>query len=669
MNSRTLIAWVLIATACAQLHAHANTLSELRSPSDPALIAIEPVWQGTHPDAKAHVGDCTNLLAVRLSRNEGSATGPLPDCSTTPFDVSPALSTFDCAGLTANGCAALYGDDLVNYLSGGWNDDHELWAMPLPDDVAGGNLCIDGTRQMVYVDRAVEWACPATGNSCINDADCAQGTCEARDIPSNDWVFYTQGGPNCGSSQACLDQYLEGSSTMTTLRAPFSANGGGLLSDNPRNPFHRYNRVRLKKCNKDGFNGDTSRPADAQEARPQAQLGNLTYDFDLHFHGARNWLAAFRALENGDTQHSEFDGACAQDSDCAAGGTCVRQANEQPVNMCRYRKLLPPLSNADNVVLAGWSGGSRALANTGDTLAALLADGPDPLAPGASVHLAFDAPWKPGLESDTAFLHGVDNMYLVSDAQIPDAANPGLLPTDADAAIENGADAHFSQRDFLPGGGRREALEFWGAQLDESCLAIHGTDTWHCYERNHVLANHVTTASFTRMAQRDTTGIDSPNSRHMHSRLDCIADMSQMNCYDWVDEEFRRRTFQQNVDYFRDFDSLSEEGPGAPDRGVFAPDNRKHNGLEDAQQFMALTLVQCRDDGTELQHMTLGNALSDWVDSGQRIGAIEWHEELDQGRGTLWVSSDLCSTCPQVATGQTFAEDDDTSEWDLAVCE
>ncbi len=658
----SLAALIALPTAIApQAHAAPSPLG--------AASPLQPVWQQLHPDATSRIADCDNLLAVRLSRNEGTQRGPLPDCSTTPFSVSPPLSAFDCAGLTANACAALYRDDLPQYLSGGWTTDNELWALPLRDDVAGGNQCVDGTRQLAYVDRAIAWQCSTNGNACTSDADCGAGICAKHDVPSNDWVFYTQGGVNCESTQDCLDKYLEGSPTMTTLNAPFSQNGGGILSDDPRNPFHRYNRVRLKKCNKDAFVGNVTRPASGEEPRPEGTVGALTYEYDLYFHGARAWLAAFETLRSGYDRHIEFEGACLSDSDCAAGGQCVDRFNGASVNMCRYEKPLPPLANAGNIVLVGWSGGSMALAHTGDWLDEYLAGVDAPVAPNATVHLAYDAPWKPALDSDTAFWLGGRNMYLVPDHQIPTAASPGQLPPDEDATIENGADALFSKDTFLAGGALRDTYELWGAVQDASCLAMHGGDDWHCFERNHVLANHVTAPAFTRMAQRDGSGTDSPGSRHLHSMEACKAAPTEMNCYDWVDEDFRQRAFQQSVDFFRDFDTLSEEGPGAPNRGVFATDNTRHNGLEEPEQFMDVELMQCREDGAELRRTTLAETLTAWVDTGSRIGAIEWREGSALGQGYLWVSPERCSRCPLVDAASTFVRDDELDEWDLAVCQ
>ncbi|MFK8014675.1 MAG: pectin acetylesterase-family hydrolase [Gammaproteobacteria bacterium] len=635
--------------------------------------AIEPVRPGTTDLLMPYVDnsrtDCTNLLAVRLSLQQGTGEPPLNDCSSETFTQSPPLSALDCSGQTANDCAARYQQELPHaYMSGGWNANQELWYLPLADDVGEGNLCLDGTRQFVYVDKAVAWQCSNSGDVCQRDSECGAGHCETRDVESDRWVFYTQGGTNCGSAQGCLDKYLSGEGTMSTLQAGFSHDGAGILSDDPRNPFHGANRVRLRKCTKDGFMGNATRPMSADEARPSALFNKVRYEFDLHFHGYRQWLATFDKLANGVADHREFYGQCLNDSDCINGDTCIVSIGDAPVRMCRDTKSLPPLRDASNVLLVGWSGGSNALAHTGDALVEHLTGSAQPVAPNATVGLAFDAPWKPGLASDTAFAVGSRNMYLVGDSDIPTEDAPLLLPEDEDAAVEYPADAYFSNATYVDDGETRLTNLFRNDVDDASCLSIHGPDTWHCRERNYLLAHHVTAPSFTRMAQRDSSGKDSPGSKHLHSRAPCRQDPSEHTCYDWVDEDYRQRNFQQSADYHRDFGWLGLEGPGAPNRGVFAPDNTAHNGIESEMEFMETQLVQCREDGTALHSFTLAEAMATWVQTGARVGAVERMEGEMAGQGFVWVNAAACSVCPSVSSAQVFSLDDELGEWDMSAC-
>lgn len=613
--------------------------------------------------------DCDNLLAVRLSLQQGTGEAPLNDCSGETFVQSPPLSAFDCSGRTANECAAMYQQNLPHtYMSGGWNANQELWYLPLEDNVADGNLCLDGTRQFVYADKAVAWQCTNSGNTCQQDGDCGGGQCQAHDVESNRWVFYTQGGGNCGSAQGCMDRYLAGDGNMSTLNAGFSHDGAGILSDDPRNPFHGANRVRLRKCTKDGFMGNTTRPMSSDDARPSGLWNKVRYEYDLHFHGYRQWLATFDKLRNGVANHSEFYGQCLSDTDCAAGDSCVASFGDAPVRMCRDTKALPPLGAADKVLLIGWSGGSNALSHTGDALVEHLTGGVQPVAPNATVALAFDAPWKPGLASDTSFALGSRNMYLIGDADIPTAAAPLLLPEDEDAAIEYPTDAYFSNRSFVDGGASYETGVFRNDMDDASCIAFHGADTWHCRERNHLLAHHVTAPSFTRMAQRDKSGKDSPGSHHLHSLDACRVEQTPFYCYDWVDEEYRQRTFQQSADYHRDFGWLAEEGASAANRGVFAPDDLAHNGIESETAFLNTELVQCRADGTAINSFTLAKAMATWVQTGAAIGAIELMEGEAGGQGFVWVNAAVCSSCPEVSPGATFVADNDLGEWEMSTC-
>ena len=101
--------------------------------------------------------------------------------------------------------------------------------------------CGDGTRPLYWADQAVEGS----------DDD-------PSDLLSNDWIFYVEGGANCGrevnrgdefvpplnddldQGEMCAVQYASNREQMTSDGERRSRSLGGLLSTRLENPFRRY---------------------------------------------------------------------------------------------------------------------------------------------------------------------------------------------------------------------------------------------------------------------------------------------------------------------------------------------------------------------------------------------------------------------------------------------
>lgn len=105
--------------------------------------------------------------------------------------------------------------------------------------------CLDGTRPIIYVDKAVG-------------------------APSNKWIFSMTGGGSCNAhdsngdgvfddAQGCLDTYVdpkEYGEMETASEPPMKTLEGINRPGALRNPvFAGYNRVRVQKCSYDRYNG------------------------------------------------------------------------------------------------------------------------------------------------------------------------------------------------------------------------------------------------------------------------------------------------------------------------------------------------------------------------------------------------------------------------------
>ena len=79
---------------------------------------------------------------------------------------------------------------------------------------------------------------------------------------------------------------------------------------------------------------------------------------------------------------------------------------------------------------------------------------------------------------------------------------------------------------------------------DSSCEGMHGVAyAWECAEREHLMANHITTDAFFahRLYDETETGgtTEVPVHGWMHSRAACQADRTAFNCYNWHDDDYR----------------------------------------------------------------------------------------------------------------------------------
>ncbi len=570
---------------------------------------------------------CDTLFALRVAEQHG-----LTDC-----DVSPVPSGV-CSGQTANDCRrALHTDPQA--LVPPAPTAGELLYSYLPRCQDGTDSCppneyihcIDGTRPMLHADKA-------------RDDDGF--------IESDRWLFYVSGGgschgPDCWRSYRSTGSRLE-MSTCHPDTVNCSANsrshvgnrvsGTGILSPNPANPFRAFNRVRIQKCAYDGFQGDASEHRLAidrdGDGAPEQRIERTFHQGHLVYKAALNFLAGGVTLAGG------------------AGPT------------------LPPLANAELIVLAGNSGGGKAMIMTGDRLRDHLEQ--EVLdSEAALVRLVIDAHYLPGLENEAAFgtalgpeLLDQNDNYTVDVFDHHFTGVRGRLPDDPDATK---SEEFYSDWTYVKrqGRARQTAVAYMGTDLsaaDASCVATHPGETSFCLDEIHVLLNHVTTPFFIRMDLQDNAWI--AGSALFGGRFG--------PAYDWPDQEFIDRVDLQARNYLdfhrADSELMEDEGgdeSGDPTcsslndlkpicwpHGMWAPSAggaESHTGLLDPFHLgiatPSLELSLCEDElqGIVETRHTMASVLLLWLDQDEEIDARPFYDRSTV-RARYWVDP-AAATC------------------------
>ena len=481
--------------------------------------------------------------------------------------------------------------------------DGKLFAKYLPKCQDGTNVCapadevrcVDGTRSLIHVDKAVDAA--------------------GIDIESDQWVFYVQGGGACTDPQECWNTYPFKLSEMSTERAPLWLGPGGILRSDPSSAFSGYNRVRLYKCTYDWFAGNASYVG--EPVNGGADVVNVA------LHGRRLWSGTFATL-------AAAPGITFEDESCLEGVEC---------------NSLPPLSDATRILLVAWSAGARGLIHQVDALTAELAA----LAPNADVRTVLDGRFPAMLDVEAVVTGRAVSIYDQN-------RDPGDLPA---VAWDGTTDDRFSVDKYCADPAIAEPACTLGVQgvwnqmhrgfaldLDASCLAAHpeSTDPAPCNDAYHVLANHVTTPFFIRMGLRDTAYLDLNSDPMSGDDLLATAEFwhggvpdqkgDKASWYRWEEDDFRDRVRVQALDvaYLLRTDSELATGadpsflggfPAGWSFGLYLPDATKHDGVTDTVQFTTDLLKLCRDgDGDGVYESLVGSrstetAIELWLDGPQ----------------------------------------------------
>lgn len=297
--------------------------------------------------------------------------------------------------------------------------------------------CADGTRPIMYVDRA------------------------AGATPSNDWVISVTGGGSAANAQEIADTYADPTERdeMGTAFKPPMKNFDGINDpDVLRNPvFAGYNRIRVDKCSYDRFMG---RAFYSPVTAIGPGGGVIIFDY---------WQQGYLILQE------------ALDA-LAPGLTYTTWSLDAAGNVVSSQEALEPFANAGKVLFVGHSGGAHGLYHNIDNLAADVAVH----APAADVRVLFDANFLPSNENEAWF-----------DAATPGVNDAYSGVWAGESAIAGGA-LTFDGAAYWPVSPLTAQYTNWGAVLDASCVAAHPADGWKCSDRMHVLLNHIATPFFFR---------------------------------------------------------------------------------------------------------------------------------------------------------------------------
>jgi len=440
--------------------------------------------------------------------------------------------------------------------------------------------CVDGTRPIIYVDKAVG-------------------------PPSNRWLISTTGGESCAAGDfdglpgfengnECLRHYviqqgqLMGTATEESMSTLADDNGNGILSNNPlRNPvFARYNRIRVHKC---GFDRHSGR-ATHLGVTATVPNGGPTLSYDLYSHGQKIVLEALDFLLGPTQQGLSYS------TWINAGGTVTSTVES-----------LPSIANAEQVLLVGHSAAAHGLYQNADRIADHLR-----AMPGfnGDVRVVHDAQFMPSVENEAAF----------DPLQNPNPAIFNTLfqqrmsgVTNASGAYDSfwyhgSEDSHFADtyRAWL------ETPGDWAGVLDSSCVATHtpSNDVWKCTDRFHVRLHHESTPALLREDFAD------PNDDHnnvpfghmmwwgtpgVFAHCDGIApDFFNFSpCVPSITFEQNKARLIVQASHFREgIFTLSEMASNAdpsPDAGsifIWMPECGHHSGVYDDAQFLETSIVK-----------------------------------------------------------------------------
>ena len=277
----------------------------------------------------------------------------------------------------------------------------------------------------------------------------------------NRWIFDIRGGGSCETPETCAQRWCGvdtnfNMGNMTANVAPASKIAGGILareSDSAlaaTNPHQNYNHVEVRYCSSDGWTG-TARDVSFDAPHPTT---GATTRMRMHFLGAKVFDAFIDTLRR--------DGVPAL-SYVATGGSLT----------------LPDLDDADEVILAGPSGGGNGVTYNLDRMAQSLRA----------------ANTKCSAQSCSLVIRGlIDSIFgpTIQDldfTQVDFCTNFGVCTPEA----------------YLRARQTSGMGKMWKARLDQSCMDLLGPsgNDWRCFDGSYVRRNHISTPFFVRMGLTD----------------------------------------------------------------------------------------------------------------------------------------------------------------------
>ena len=427
--------------------------------------------------------------------------------------------------------------------------------------------CVDGTRAYFYIDPA-----------------------DPTSAHVNKWVFYFQGGNNCGekidpldpsndkdAANDCAWDYLfENESDRKNMSsdhaddgAAFSAlnqykRGEGILSDDGQNPFHEWNQVWPIKCSTDSWLGNgASNSSIVPRSHPSGDDGDTV----VVFHHGRRII-----------------------------GSMFKKLNRTMGNVTAMGITVADLSDATDIVLASNSGGSAGTVMNADWLvdelnAIACPQGP----PCPKITTVIDSIFSPSPEVNHYYALAGNRVYesiysASSDIERDDLQQTDTLTTDA--------------TNYQAGGYMHKLLKSWdngtAGFLDESCMQEHtgGGVRYRCFDHKHVLLHHVGADLFVYQNLRDFVVASKPDLYYSYSVTQAgVAPFSFLPDYltpplsigDRYLREFRDRVSAGAFAFYRHRADSDEAVNPNPRLGLLLMNDSAHTTIQGSASFFDRT--------------------------------------------------------------------------------
>gem|GEM_PF-6650766 len=516
---------------------------------------------------------CANIHAVQIAQAEG-----LGNCQVKTI-ASPPLSDFGagCAGLTADACAQEHYDNPTLYTKPGGSGSFRLRYLPSTNTLK----CADGSKPHYYFSPGTDttkWVIYQNGGSgkCAQTSDRLGITTPAGE-PCYDHIASGDGDSGFNEKQRWEGQGILDGSTL-------DANGDFVNVD-----FHTWNRVWIPSCSNDQYQGSADHPSEVVLV-----TANKEWNAPLYSHGFDIVMSVIDELASG---------AVSRD-----------------------------LSDATLVMLYGSSGGASGFQMTLDAKAEHVAS-----VSSARVVGLLDSRAEPNLEGAEG-LFDTNACASIFAADCPGNFNVPPFGTDVGAgfAFDTSAYQPADPVTCVGCGTARTKTEWWGNQLDASCVAEHTTNTDPCYDGYHVMYNHTATPVFHATSLRDHNQYNNTIEYASVATGDIsFQSLEQTNCGDLPHD----RVLAQLEAYwtFRDgAGGAHGDSHGAGPIGIWAIDWVDHEITKESGIF----------NDAELDGVTLSAAILDWAVNETPIYLIE-------GNGTTTrtaepTSVERTNTCPPV---------------------
>lgn len=388
---------------------------------------------------------------------------------------------------------------------------------------------------------------------------------------------YREAGPDCYD-------YFEAGEGNSGFRRKLRWEGDGIMDGGPRNvDFRDWNRVWIPSCSNDQYQGSVDHPAELVRT-----VGGVAWHAPLY----------------------------------SRGHDIVKAVIDD----------LAGLPNAELVMLYGSSGGAGGLQMVVDAEAAHVATRTS-----ARVVALSDSRAEPNIAGAEGLFDAATCSSIFA-ADCPGTFNAPPVGTDIGAGFPFDTTAYQPDTACVGCGTARLKTEWWGNNLDASCVAYHAADPAPCYDGYHVAYEHTATPVFHATSLRDHNQYNNPIEYVTVAAGDHVTfqSLETANCGALP----RERVIGQLDAYaaFRDLAAGGAHGDshGAGPIGIWAIDWSDHEITKEAELFNVAAL-----DG-----VTLSAAVRDWAVNQTPVRLIEAPGHATRTASPPATFLEKVNTCP-----------------------